>query len=250
MNFGQNDRSGGAPRSESGAEDHMRFYRELADGLHAMAQPLTILRGALTAMTLREEIDHHHYMEMSARQVDRLCNVMASMQHLLVVKQHQAECSDFDLLDALAPIVEQRKRMLAATGVRLTATGPAQPAWVRGDAERARQALLAAVTVVAALAAESDVIHLSVEASEDCVEIALENTCRPMGRLSAPDRLCLASAQASMRSQRGSFAVMENPSRIVLTLPAVPAARPAVMAQTMLAERATILTNFSFEAGD
>jgi hypothetical protein len=250
MNFGRNDSLAGAAAAEDGAEDHARFYREFAEGLHAMAQPLTILRGAMAAMTLREEIDLHHYMEMSACQVDRLCDVMASLQHLLLVKQYEPKCSDFDLWDALAPAMEERKRVLGEAGIGLTANGPPQRVWVHGDAERARKALLAALTVMAALAAEGDVIRLSVEAGEDWAEIALENTCRPMGCLSAPDRLCLASAQASMRSQQGSVATMENPSRIVLTLPAVPNIRPAAMAQAKVAERATILTNFSFEAGD
>ena len=39
-------------RSATGSEESDRFYADLADGLHALAQPLTILRGSIMAMQL------------------------------------------------------------------------------------------------------------------------------------------------------------------------------------------------------
>ena len=61
------------------AEPSSLLHAELADGLHAMAQPLTILRGAMCALTLREEMEpaNRRYLDMSAKQVDRLCDLMA-----------------------------------------------------------------------------------------------------------------------------------------------------------------------------
>lgn len=260
MSFVQN--SGVAGTAAPGApEDLMQFCCELAEGLHAMAQPLTILRGTLAAMTLREEIDHQHYMEMSSRQVDRLCEVMASLQNLLVVKRYEPECNEFDLWKVLSPFVEDRRRELEIVGVRLTTNGPSRSAWVKGDVERTKYAVFAAVNMACAAAAKGDELRLSVDAHGDHVEIALENTCKPMGRLSASDRLCLASAEASIRSQLGKFAVMENPLRMVMSLPATRCVgtrnlmvavsmEQAGRARASLADGAVVLTNFSFEAGD
>jgi hypothetical protein len=44
------------------------FYSEIAEGLHAMAQPLTIVRGALGALTLWKGIapQQERYVRMSA----------------------------------------------------------------------------------------------------------------------------------------------------------------------------------------
>lgn len=50
-----------------------------------MAQPLTVLRGALGALELRgaTAAESTRYVEISSRQVDRLCDLLAGMRDLL-----------------------------------------------------------------------------------------------------------------------------------------------------------------------
>lgn len=65
--------------------EHTRQYDRLGDGLHEMAQPITVLRGALGAIQLRGALaaDTLRYLDMSIQQVERLCGLLAAMQNLL-----------------------------------------------------------------------------------------------------------------------------------------------------------------------
>jgi signal transduction histidine kinase len=68
------------------AESYAWVCRELGDGLHALAQPLTILRGALGALTMRDAVRPEaasRYLEMSNTQVERLCDLLSDLQNLL-----------------------------------------------------------------------------------------------------------------------------------------------------------------------
>ncbi len=58
---------------------------DIDDGLHALAQPLTILRGALGALALRERIapQNSRYLEMSMRQIERMCDLISDIQKRL-----------------------------------------------------------------------------------------------------------------------------------------------------------------------
>lgn len=59
-----------------------RFLKDFADGLHAMAQPLTILHGALSGVTLRGPLtaDQQRYLEMSSKQLARLSEMLRALQ--------------------------------------------------------------------------------------------------------------------------------------------------------------------------
>lgn len=64
----------------------------LADGLHAMAQPLTILRGAAGALQLSSSVSvaDRRYVEMCAVQAERLCEMIASLRDRLDAAQDEA----------------------------------------------------------------------------------------------------------------------------------------------------------------
>jgi hypothetical protein len=68
------------------ADSSAWFCRELDEGLHALAQPLTVLRGALGALTMRGAVRPEaasRYLEMSNTQVERLCDLLSGLQNLL-----------------------------------------------------------------------------------------------------------------------------------------------------------------------
>lgn len=58
---------------------------QLAEGLHAMAQPLTILRGAAGGLQLspRIALEDRRYVEMCNTQTERLCELLARVRDLL-----------------------------------------------------------------------------------------------------------------------------------------------------------------------
>lgn len=198
-----------------------KLFTALRDGLHAMAQPLTILRSAMEVL-LRQEgsgIDHRRYLELSSKQVERTCHLLSSVRNLVVAQSIPAEPSHFELRGLLEPIVEAHSRALQDSGVAiLTATqSPGQT--VVGDAERTKQALSAALAAAAALCNRGDVIELLEAAHNGYVRLTLRAAHPQGGRIDSSHRLSLSLAEINMLSQRGHYEFAENPFRISLALP-------------------------------
>ena len=66
-------------------EQHAQLREDLDLALHSMAQPLTVLRGALGALLLRgaSAPEAGRYLEMSQAQVERLCDLITYTRSLL-----------------------------------------------------------------------------------------------------------------------------------------------------------------------
>jgi hypothetical protein len=63
-----------------------RFHASLSDGLHALAQPLTILRSSITAASAEgiTPSRQKHYLDISKSQVERACELFGSLQELAI----------------------------------------------------------------------------------------------------------------------------------------------------------------------
>jgi hypothetical protein len=83
----------GARAAAESSEEFDRFYASLAEGLHALAQPLTILRSSIPALC-REEAGtekQRNYLNISKVEVERACELFGAMQELLVAARSRAE---------------------------------------------------------------------------------------------------------------------------------------------------------------
>jgi signal transduction histidine kinase len=81
-----------SPAAES-IESFDRIYASLAEGLHALAQPLTILRSSIPALC-REEAGtekQRNYLRISKYEVERACELFGAMQDLLIAARSHAE---------------------------------------------------------------------------------------------------------------------------------------------------------------
>jgi hypothetical protein len=201
--------------------EQARFYADLVNGLHAMAQPLTILRSAIEVLALPQAaaIDQRRYLEISAKQVARTCCMFASLQDLVEVQIIEAKRARFDLWELLAPLVEDQRRFLLTAGIGIASarSGPWAASW--GDAARTEQALLAVLKTAGAVSSSGDVIELRAELTDGFVELTLENTRKHGRRMDSSDRLSLSVAEANILSQNGRYAVIEDPFRVSLALP-------------------------------
>jgi len=201
--------------------ERARFYADLVNGLHAMAQPLTILRSAMEVLALPQAaaIDQRRYLEISAKQVARTCGMFASLQDLVEVQIIEAQRARFDLWELLGPLIEDQRRLLLTSGIGIAAsrTGPWAATW--GDAGRTEQAVLAVLRTAASVSSSGDVIELRAELTDGLVELTLENTRKHGRRMDSSDRLSLSVAEANILSQNGRYAVIEDPFRVSLALP-------------------------------
>src|ERR1700761_7165629 len=104
-----------APAQDCSADT---FYSDLATGLHAMAQPLTVLRSVAAAITMpgMEAADRQRYAAISAEQVERACGIFLSLQNLLIATQNEAVVAPIDIATLLAPVVKDQKQVLSQAG--------------------------------------------------------------------------------------------------------------------------------------
>lgn len=213
--------AGSVAAPEAVDPEQARFYADLVNGLHAMAQPLTILRSAIEVLALPQAaaIDQRRYLEISAKQVARTCGMFASLQDLVEVRIIEAQQARFDLWELLSPLVEDQRRLFLTAGIGIAAarSGPWAASW--GDAGRTEQALLALLKTAGSVSASGDVIELRAELADGFVELTLENTRKHGKRIDSSDRLSLSVAEANILSQNGRYAVIEDPFRVSLALP-------------------------------
>lgn len=209
--------------AKSAASDpHAALYSELADGLHAMAQPLTIVRGALCALTLNQDVPPtgQRYLEMSSVQLDRLCDLMSSLRSLLETTQFNANCVTVELWELISPILGDLDAALRKSGVQIAPANAEQSAiHAIADPARTEQALRAALNTAVSVASRGDVILLDVLPHDGFVDLTIQNT-NPHGKsLSSSDHLSLSLVKANVQSQQGIYECVEDPLRISLKLP-------------------------------
>jgi len=202
------------------AEPSSLLHAELADGLHAMAQPLTILRGAMCALTLREEMEpaNRRYLDMSAKQVDRLCDLMSGMQSLLYAAQNKVEFASFDLMEALDAILDRQQASVGESGVQIAVTKPDHSLYVFADQQGVEQALSAALKTALSGARKDDRIEIEIAPRDGFAEVMLRNDNFRERSLGSFERFNLTVVETMIRNQCGIYEYTDRPFSISLRL--------------------------------
>jgi signal transduction histidine kinase len=207
--------------THAAGEPSSAFYSELAEGLHAMAQPLTIVRGALGALTQCEgkTPQQERYVHMSTENVERVCDMLAGLQDLLDAVQFDAECAAVDLREIIDTVLEDMKPLARKSGVQFVAVKPSEPIHVIGDPFRTENALRTALKTAMSLASQGDLIRVEVLSSDGFADLVVENRKKRGKGLGSTERFSLALVQANIRSQAGVYACVEDPLHLSLKLP-------------------------------
>jgi len=201
-------------------DDPGKFYADIVNGLHAIAQPLTILRAAIEVLALPAcAVDHQRYQEISAKQVERTCHLFTSLQDLVAAKLNDAQRVRFDLWELLGPMIEDRRALLQAAGIGIVVAShhPFEP--VLGDLERTEKALAEVLKMAASVSSRGDVIELHASHADGFCQLTLQNTRGHGKRISSPDRLSLSVAAINIVSQQGKYRFVEDPFCVSLALP-------------------------------
>jgi hypothetical protein len=198
-----------------------RFFADMAEGLHAMAQPLTILRSSVLSLAAPELTAGHRdrYTQISVQQVERACELFDCLQDLLIANQVAPICYPFELSHLFDAITEHRRTKVDGLGVKLKFVAPEGMQPIFGDFSRTLQALLAALKIADAVSSPGDSVALQAAAREGQMELTVSNRLAHRRTLNSSERLRLALAEANVRSQRGSFEFAEDPFRVMIALP-------------------------------
>ncbi len=197
-------------------------YAVMASGFHAMAQPLTVLRGALGAWKLRGSngAESDRYIEMSTRQVERMSDLLLCLQEVLDTAESKPGRRKIDVGELVGLVMEDMTSVLQAWGGRIEAQGLDQTVQIHANADRTERAIRAALRVAASVSSPDGTIRLSAHRKEGHVEVTVEDTARHGKNLSFGDRLNLSLVETNIRSQGGKFECVEDPLCILFALPA------------------------------
>jgi len=206
-----------------------RFCADMAEGLHALAQPLTILRSAVAAAG-SPKVDangQRRYLDISNQQVERACGLFECLQDLVIANQTEADCEPFDLPALLAPVIDDQRTVLRAAGIELRVTVPAELPPVQGDVARTLQPLFAALKIAASVTSPGGAVELAIATNNGRVELTIRSIGAQARPLNSTERLSLALAEANIRSQQGDYQCSEEPFRVSIQLKLASLAGPA-----------------------
>jgi hypothetical protein len=197
------------------------FGADLLNGLHALAQPLSVLRAASEVLTMPRigGVDQRHYIETWCAQVERACTLFGSVQNLVATRLIEADRARFDLWELLAPMIDDQRAQLHSTGVGFAVANTVEWAPVLGDAERTAHALAAVLRMAGATASKGDVIELQAFSHPGFMQLRFQNSRRHGRKMNSSDRLSLSLAAANITSQHGTYDFREDPFCFSLALP-------------------------------
>jgi hypothetical protein len=196
----------------------------LAQGIHAMAQPLAVLMASLgKAHTDLMNLDElRELTARSAAQVERACSLFGCLQQLVMAESIKPQLSPTLLLPVLAYAVEGVDVLFQEDGIslRLVALDSCPPVLIHRA--RTLQALSQVLLIFHGLSHPQDTVELVATQSANAVEVVVRNPNVSVAAINAESSLSMAVAEANMRSQQAKFALSLSPFTVSIELPKAP----------------------------
>jgi len=207
--------------AEPESDAQVQLCEDFDLALHSMAQPLTVLRGALGALALRGSTasDADRYVELSNKQVDRICNLMSGMRGLVDAVQFDAVCTPTTLWELIGSILDREASEIGQAGLRISTEKTDDEVRILADPFRVEHAVKAVLRVASSSSSNGGEICLSVDRCDGFAELMIQHTNGNRKELSSIDRVYLSLAEANIRSQRGLFRTVADPFSVSMKLP-------------------------------
>jgi signal transduction histidine kinase len=205
-------------RSPSASSD--LAWSQLSQGMHAAAQPLTILLASL-GKTNTERMNTSELRELtesSAVHVQRVCALFRHLQQLLLVQSTEATVTPVSILPLLSHIVEGVELVFREAGVALRTNIPESCQPVLTDRARTIRALTSLLVIASKTSKAADTVELILAPTSDFVQIVIRNLRSQIKDLDAEASLSLAVAEANMRSQEALFSLSLQPFLVRIEL--------------------------------
>lgn len=179
----------------------------LLDGMHAAAQPLTLLRACLSKEHTRSmsQGELRKLVIQSADEVERLCSLFSYMQQLIVIESSKPKILSEQLTALFSQVIEGIELIFKESEMHLLCTMPISCPNIFIDGSRTRQALTSVLQVVHSISKISDTIEVVATCSAEIVRVTVANSQSFVPTLKTEARFRLALAEANIRSQQGRF---------------------------------------------
>ena len=209
----------------------------ISEGLHHMAQPLTVLRATLEIASGNacSVSQFQHAIDNSLVEVGRVTDAMGFVQELVRIAHDSSEPVAVDIAAVTTMIQQDLQRVLDGAGigmeVRLSCDFPA----IVGSASRLRQCLFYLLQHTIGAFRAGDVIQLEIAMADDERQIVVRGYSRNAAATIVADHAnqsrsgdsrCLALAEALAVGQGGHLEWQDDPFAFQLTLVAADPALP------------------------
>jgi len=196
-------RESSAPRSSSDI-----LCSNLSRGLHAAAQPLTILRAGL-GIGVACQMSFGELRELAASsviEVERVCALFDYLQQLVIVASVKPQLNSAQILPLVADAADSVHLLFENDGQTLSCILPVDCDPVLIDSVRTLHALSSVLLIVHGLSRARDTVELIVSSSApNSIRIVLRNLNLYLDALSEEASLSMALADANIRSQQADF---------------------------------------------
>ena len=189
------------------------LYTNLLLGLHAVSQPLTILRAGLWSEGVQNmtEAELREFLEHSASAVERLCIFFNLTRELVNAECTPAQSSRFDLMATLRELCGHSEPAFERDGKHFRYSLPETPCEACGDRARTVKALATVLDMVRSLSRLGDNISLSMLPADSHIQVVLSNADLRLSALDAEVSLTLAVTKSVLKKQRASLSFELNP---------------------------------------
>ena len=193
----------------------------VAQGIHAVAQPLAVLLASLSKdYTDRMNCDQlRELTASSAAEVKRVCTLFSYLQQLVLAESIKPQLSPIPLLPLLAYAADGVNLLFQQNGISLRSVLPDACPPVLIHRARTLEALSRVLLIVHGLSRAQDTVELLVSASLSGVQIVIQNPGLSVDMINAETRLSMAVAEANMRSQQGGLSLILQPFTVCIELP-------------------------------
>ncbi len=198
----------------------------LAQGIHAAAQPLTVLRASLSKCNT-DRMNSDELRELtasSAVQVQRVCTFFSGLQQLVMAESIKPQLSPTPILPLLAYAVDGVDLVFQQNGITLSSVVPDTCPPVLINRARTLQAISTVLLVVHGLSGVQDTVELITSSSANAMQIVVRNLHLSVAVINPEASLSLAVAEANMRSQQAGLSLSLQPFTVCIDLPMAPLA--------------------------
>jgi len=212
------------PRSSESSSASEILCSNLAQGIHAAAQPLAVLLASLSKdYTDRMNSDElRELTASSAAEVKRVCTLFSCLQQLVMAESIKPQLSPIPLLPLLAYAADGVNLLFQQDGISLRSVLPDTCPSVLIHRARTLQALSRVLLIVHGLSRAQDTVELIASASANVVQIVIQNLNLSPAMINAEARLSMAVAEANMRSQQAGLSLTLKPFTVCIELPRAP----------------------------
>jgi hypothetical protein len=196
----------------------------LSHGIHAAAQPLTVLLASLSkAHTDRMSTEElRELTASSSEEVQRVCTLFGYLQELVVAESIKPKLSATAILPLLGSAVEGVQLLFHQHGIILSSTVSATCPLVLINGPRTLRALSGVLLTVHALSRAQDHVEMIASTSAHGMQIVIRNLSLSLASTSAEVRLSMAAVEANIRSQQAGFVFSQRPFHVLIDLPKAP----------------------------